>query len=50
MNPRVRRFAPWLLIGLYVVSPIDLDPGLPFTDLAAIGLGLWHEHKKRNKP
>ncbi|MGB1697769.1 MAG: hypothetical protein ACPHK8_05170 [Thermoplasmatota archaeon] len=37
----------WLLVALYVISPIDLDPGMPFTDIAAIAGAILYE--RRNK-
>lgn len=44
-NPK--EVAKWVLVAAYVISPIDLDPGLPFTDLAAVGAAAYHTWRNR---
>lgn len=39
----------WASVLVYVVSPIDLDPGMPFTDAALLAWAIYDERKRIRK-
>ena len=42
---RVQQIAWAVFMAIYIISPIDLLPGLPFDDIAVLIIGLVQEGK-----